>query len=1155
MTARRWITIAVSCVVLGAVALCHLAIRSSSTAPVAAVLSHWEATLTITNSQPQVTVEMSGKILSASRDVPASIPIFPRTTVFRDLQVNGEAVSPLRVGDWFVVEIPKRGPFVISAALDIKPDYDRGEHRLDMHCAPFVEPLLSIDSTTAWDVSVAGVVGRVVGAADAGTHGSLALGQRRDFTVRWQRPRPAVVRSGTATITPSIVWSVGDKMLSARSRLRVEATGGALSMLQIELGVGADNVYVRGGHVRDFRLANGVVDIFFKTPLSSATQVELSYSLPRPAGDLVVCRAPQPVDGRLTAGGWSMVVNDSQGVLLEHEVKGHRPVSDLDLPSEVLGMAAGKPIFFYESTLRDGFLTLDVVSSTPFPVVDTIADRADILCLVRPGGEEVTRVSYRIRNNRQQFLRLRLPHAAALLRVEVENHACPVVTDGADLLVPLVTSIQTLGGLVAFPVEIIYFRQGDPARPRDKRHVDLPELDGVPVAVVNVTVMCPRETELHSYVSTLRRVDRFTHVRQVRFVEQLNDLGYNYYQAGYEAYRQNDLEEAEAYLSSAVKLTGDSAYAGDARNLMWNIQVGRGDVAEDADREERAKMVRIQEGLSVQNPLIAQQQQALIDGGLANLREGDEELGLELLEEAKSLGSKLVQRGASSRRQSALGRTFESKLKVVQQDRATNEKLERELETLQREAAKIVQASAAADATPQQAQYFANALYEAAEEQGITVADAQNAAFGDVGNVEGGKKPVRVSSNARARRHQRKVNQKQASKVSKKSVGLRSSRGSLSERNDWLSRQVNTLKQAVQTVNQEPATGSQQPAIKQGNVTTAISAANNQVRQAEEEVDDIVDSLTVSDGDDVAMNDVAVSRRLVELEEWTSNSWLTMGQADEKLRARYANLEGRIDQAQLKVVKMEQARLSARNVLIDLNEVIGVEAYSDQKALTDFIGNNYVASVTNGISQYSIENGQLAVVNAFNNPTVLNDVVSNLRDNGGQVVTVAGRAISTAALTNVSGSAGWFTNSTSDGRPYAVIDEAQYRALANGAVMLDPNEVSSYQQQRDVVVGTPNWVAGQKFKLESSDGLVNTMDIGGTEVSLPVARYAVVNNGDSLSVIKAGEVRGWQEKALRPVEVAMAERFDIELPLVGVVLRFEKTLLEAGESPDIDVQL
>jgi hypothetical protein len=1150
---KRWATFIPASIIVGLSLCWYLNVYCKTDAPVSTALTRWEAVLQIVEDKPVVRVEMSGHVFKATRDAPTAIPVIPREMVFKNLRLNGKPATPVRTNDWFAVERDRPGEFTVSAELEIKPDYDRGEHRLTIRRPPFVEALLVLDSDTAWDVRIEGIVGKVVGNEASGTHGSLALGEKCEFTVRWQEPRPEVVRVGSSSVVPSVVWTVGERVVSANALLTISAVGGPVSEISLRPGGKADNVRVHGGDVKDFRLSDDQLDVYFSKPIKGTTRIELSYNLPRPKGDLVKCLQLDPCDGRIDAGGWMMVVNDSDGILLEHDTTGLQPVSDLDMPQDLMGLVSGKPVFFYECTARDVSLVLDVVSSVPFPVVDTIADRADILCVVRPGGEEITRISYRIKNNGKQFLRMALPEDVTLLKAEVENKPCRVGRDGKDLLIPLVKSIQTLGGLVSFPVEIVYCRQGDRATPRDTRRLDLPELDGIPVAVVNATVMCPSGTVLRSYTSALRHVDGFTHERREVNYERVDHLGYNYYQAGYDAYRKNDLEEAEQYLGKAAELMKDTSYAEDAMNLSSNIRIGRGDVDENADRMERAKVATIQEGLKGGNQMIAQSQEVMIETGLANIAEGDEELGLELLEEAQSLGKKLVQRGESSRRQTSLNRQYEGELKKVKAEQEANKKLNEQLKSLQYEAAELVQS----DSGPQQGdrgQVFTEALYNAAKDEGLTMVDAQNAAFGSQGRIAGNEEPIRVTKAAEARKHQKNVSLRRADKVSQKSKATRSTRGSIAKENLWLSKKVKALEKAVDWANSAPA----QPSGPPVNATVtddSLIVLNTQAKQAEDEVQQLMAAISVTNVTGVVMNDITVTNRLAELETWSDNNLRTVGQFDDSTRYQFASLKKSIKRARATAKQKEQMRLAATNIVIDVSDVLDDKGRSGQNALGKFIGSNYVAPVTNGMSQFNIENGQLNVLNAGRNPDILNDVVYNLLANDGQVVTVAGRTLTSDAITNLVEAVDWFSNTTADGKQYAVLDEAQYRTLANASVMASPSTAEQQRDQRDVIVGTPNRVAGQDLKLESSDDFGNGLQIGGTPIVLPHEQYLVVNNGAELSVIKAGAVRGWQEDAEEVVELEVEAPFEVELPSMGIAFRFEKTLLSAGESPDIEMEL
>jgi len=70
-------------------------------------------------------------------------------------------------------------------------------------------------------------------------------------------------------------------------------------------------------------------------------------------------------------------------------------------------------------------------------------------------------------------------------------------------------------------------------------------------------------------------------------------------------------------------------------------------------------------------------------------------------------------------------------------------------------------------------------------------------------------------------------------------------------------------------------------------------------------------------------------------------------------------------------------------------------------------------------------------------------------------------------------------------------------------------------------------------------------------VDLPHDRYLAIDNGDYVTVLKGTKVRNWidtlQEAPERPDTVVEPFR----VPMTGVPVRFEKTYLEAGESPGI----
>jgi hypothetical protein len=91
------------------------------------------------------------------------------------------------------------------------------------------------------------------------------------------------------------------------------------------------------------------------------------------------------------------------------------------------------------------------------------------------------------------------------------------------------------------------------------------------------------------------------------------------------------------------------------------------------------------------------------------------------------------------------------------------------------------------------------------------------------------------------------------------------------------------------------------------------------------------------------------------------------------------------------------------------------------------------------------------------------------------------------------------------------------------------------------------------FRLTRGGADYNTLDVRGAEVRVAANRYLAVDHGTHVSLLRAGRAAPWFQTA--PAAGARVALFAgaaaPELPVVGQALFFEKTLLAAGESPDI----
>jgi hypothetical protein len=126
-------------------------------------------------------------------------------------------------------------------------------------------------------------------------------------------------------------------------------------------------------------------------------------------------------------------------------------------------------------------------------------------------GRRLTSVTYRVRNNRKQFLRLTLPQQANLWSASVGGRAVqPASTPDGQILIPLVRSQATGGALAAFDVEVVYVENGTPVPEtgKGKFEATLPTAD-VPCTYVAWTLYAPAETKVkrRSYDGSLEHVD------------------------------------------------------------------------------------------------------------------------------------------------------------------------------------------------------------------------------------------------------------------------------------------------------------------------------------------------------------------------------------------------------------------------------------------------------------------------------------------------------------------------------------------------------------------------------------------------------------------------------------------------------------------------
>lgn len=1120
--------------------------------PARLIRSEWTAHISVTNETVEVEIEMDVDVLDAGPFRPVMLELFPATTVYENLTLDGKEVTPIKptLPDTFSLtqqqinpsspnlSIPliRTGAHHVKARIKPAASLQGGTGRIQLFQQQYALANVRFKSDEALEVRAAGAPTSLTGTKEKGTSGHLALKSTEPIVqLTWEPVRPHSDRDGLPSYYTSVAWTIEERSLTANAIMDVRITGGSLDQLTLNLPSNADRVNITGADVRDTRIEGSTAVIFLKGRIQGATQLNISCTVPGAIPSTLTLPRFTLADGRATEGGWLTVANDVGGELLEQSVSGYAPASALELPANAKGLSHATPTYVYRRESRNASATFELVQTVPFPLVDTIADCAEGECILRPDGEELVKLHYEMRNNRAQFLHIKLPEGARLLSASVEDALCTPSMANGETLIPLPRSLQTMDGLISFPIELVYIRKGAPFTDRENRAIDLPELIGVPTAQVGMTLYLPDELKLKKVNGPLEQVEQFASSAQrfeygqgaswgvdasavadetVELAEQ--ELYRNYYNLGLESYKNSDFENAERYLEQAVELSKGTDKNADS--LLKNIKVtsggfGGGSIGAAAPiREDRAKASYITRSNSARNVSEAGEQEALIEEGLAMIESGNESAGVQLLEQADQLSRQLSARGEELG-QRTVRLQYSQKLDEVRNEQSTNVALKQQVADLQMQ----TQAMVAQDKGGAKGQRLVANLNTVAKDLDYDAYEAEELLFSETSDI------------------------------------LPSSL-SIEDENKKLNRQVQILQNALVQTEQAAAPAMEAEVDLEGNARTRLEQTRRELAQ-------VVDSLSTADAQfgmgQATLSDVEFSEQLEDLKRRQTtleNVYANNGILQDDI----AQLGELIQEGEQKLEDARRRRESARQVVVEDRSGWFYEANNtfQQQELVEMIAGNNDFSVADSDNQpmnapLEVVNGQLAVANYGNNALVLNEAVNNLALNDGNVVSIAGSNWDASVLATDNPVSALFNQTTETGQRYAVLDEAQFRTLQAMQRGAEQPEFG----QRTVVPNTWNRVAGQDFRLENSDVKYNGINIDGTSIELEHNQYLALDNGSHVTILKGSAEHNWQEQRdllpeLLPVEVSQ----EIVFPKVGTPHRFEKTLLAENETMDMVIE-
>ncbi len=443
------------------------------------------------------------------------VPLLPGTVAVRSARVGGKEASVTSDGSWLYLVTDRKGAFEVDLVFATTVFTAEGRSSLSFQPTPAgaVEVELRVPVEDALDFTVAGAklqsdrVERGVRVVEAVLPGTASL------SVSWQREIPETVEQEEPRVYAEVfsLVGLGDGLLQSSTTIAYTILQAGVDELKVAVPAGATLIDAQGTGIRDWTLADdGTLAVALNYAAEGSYRLTLHLEQATGEGDLEVS-APLPVPLEVDRSkGWVGV--EARGALeIEGgETSGVTPIDVRMLPGAILGITSNPVLLAYKYLGSDASLPLKVTQHEDVAVLVTLLDRAEATTMFTVDGRRLTSVSYRVRNNRKQFLRLALPEGAELWSASVAGKAVqPARAADGRILIPLIRSQATGGALADFEVGIVYVESGE-APGKDGKgsfRAEMPTAD-VPITYVAWTVYTPWQAKVKkkSYDGSLRQV-------------------------------------------------------------------------------------------------------------------------------------------------------------------------------------------------------------------------------------------------------------------------------------------------------------------------------------------------------------------------------------------------------------------------------------------------------------------------------------------------------------------------------------------------------------------------------------------------------------------------------------------------------------------------
>jgi hypothetical protein len=341
----------------------------------------------------------------------------------------------------------------------------------------------------------------------------FALSGTNQVRIEWEREIKEVAKVDPKLYaqTQTLV-AVGEGLVTGRQRVVYSIVHAGVRELSLKVPEGLNVLDVSTSYLHDWRVKDGTLLVRLSREVRGVHRLDVSFEK-AVTGNAVDAPALTTLGTERERGHVAVVALANVEISAKPE-KGATGVDVSSLPPELVGQTSQPVLLGFRTVGRDFRVPLNIARHEDVKVLVTVIDAATFTVMQTLDGRRVVSAVYDVRNNRNQFLRIKMPANCEVWSVSVAGKAAKPARDDAGMtLVPLVRSSGQQ--LTAFPVEIVYIDPGfkpDKETGRGRIAVSLPTCEP-PIMNAMTYLYLPKRGKYDDFGGTLQVVESFKELR------------------------------------------------------------------------------------------------------------------------------------------------------------------------------------------------------------------------------------------------------------------------------------------------------------------------------------------------------------------------------------------------------------------------------------------------------------------------------------------------------------------------------------------------------------------------------------------------------------------------------------------------------------------